>query len=877
MKTTNYLFKSFSLLLFAVFYINAFAENGFKNSSELLKVSNQNIFIENKGQWHPDVLFLYKTGNMDAWITKYGINYTFYKVETDLKYGHEKSHSHYESAKVTGHRVIMEYLNYNINPIGEGKEQLTGKHNYYIGKDANKHAENVNLYQEVSVKNIYDGIDIRYYVDKGYLRYDYIIHPGADASKIQFSFKGQSNDYIKNNNIIFTTRFGNIEIKELQSFQATKKIASKFTKNGSNYSFELGTYDKNKTLVIDPLIYSTFIGGSDYEFANNIAYFSTSGHIFITGKTASTNYDLSTGPFQNTMAGLTDAFVTRLNTSLFGNALVYSTYLGGSGEDEAKSIVVNTTGNAYITGRTFSFDFPTSTSCYQANINGTTDAFITVLTSSGNLNISTYLGGGSEESGNGIAIDNNGNFYVTGYTNSVNFPINNHYQTYQGNKDAFVSKFQSNGSSLLYSTFIGGAGNDEAYDIKVDDSNFAYIVGKTESSISYPVTTGALQTVYGGGTSDGFITKLNSSGNSLIYSTYFGGNDLDVITALDIEPINIFYNIYVTGYTQSNSGFPLSTSAFQNTFGGFTDAFISKISHNGTLSFSTYLGGDGNDFSYDIKVYNGKSYITGYATNNFPTTLGAIYPSYNGSVDGFISQLNSNGDQLLYSTYIGGGSLDNGLTIDVDTVNGNIYAAGLTQSTNFPVSSFTYQNSLDGSVDAFLVKICPMSAYLASAAETDSQNVCINNTITNISYNTVGVSNVSFSGLPSGVTGTFTNNVVTISGSPTTTGIYNYTVTLTSSCGNITKSGTITVNTCTNIEEFTQNQFFEVFPVPNNGNFSITTSKAVTLELIDITGKVLNRYTINENQISIHVNLSEGVYFIRDVENNYFKKIIITK
>jgi hypothetical protein len=877
MKTKNLLVKSLLLLFHIVIYNNIFSKNSFENSSELLKVSTQNIFIENKGQWHQDVLFLYKTGNMDAWITKYGINYTFYKVEMDLIYGHEKSYSHNERDKVTGHRVIMEYLNHNINPISEGKGQLAGKHNYYIGKDANKHAENVSLYQEVVVKNVYDGIDIRYYIDKGYLRYDYVVHPGADASQIEFIFKGQSNDYIKNNHIIFTTRFGNIEIKDLQSFQSTKKIASKFIKKGSNYSFELGAYDKNKTLVIDPLIYSTFLGGSGNEVGKDIAYFSTTGHIFITGKTTSTNYDLSTGPFQNNMAGIADAFVTRLNTGLFGNALVYSTYLGGDADDDAKSIAVNATGNAYITGKTFSSNFPTSTSCYQANRNGATDAFITVLTSSGNLNISTYFGGGSEESGNGIAVDNNGNFYVTGYTNSVNFPINNHYQTYQGNYDAFVSKFQSNGSSLLYSTFIGGAGNDEAYDIKVDSSYLAYIVGKTESSINYPVTTGALQTVYGGGTSDGFITKLNSTGNSLIYSTYFGGNDLDEINALDIEPINILYNIYVTGNTKSNIGFPLTTSAFQTTIGGLSDAFVSKISHNGSLSFSTYLGGAGDDYSKDIKVYNGKSYITGYAANGYPTTLGALYPSYIGFIDAFISQLNSTGNQLLYSTYIGGVSVDNGVTIDVDTLYGGIYAAGLTQSANFPISSFTYQNALDGTVDAFLIKICPMSAYLSSVSGTDTQNVCVNNAISNITYNTVGVGNVSFTGLPPGVSGTFANNEVTISGTPISTGTFNYTATLTSTCGNIIKNGTITVNTCTNVEEFTQNQFFDVFPIPNNGNFSITTSKPVNVEIIDITGKVLNKFYIIENQKSIHANLSEGVYFIKDVDNNYVKKIIVTK
>lgn len=439
----------------------------------------------------------------------------------------------------------------------------------------------------------------------------------------------------------------------------------------------------------------------------------------------------------------------------------------------------------------------------------------------------------------------------------------------------YVTKFQSNGNTLVYSTFIGGSQNDKSYDIVVDGTNAAYVVGATEST-SFPLSMDATQSTYGGGAYDGFITKLNSNGNNILFSTYLGGNDDDQINAIDLSKTNIFYNIHVTGRTAS-SNFPVTTSAYQTGFAGIFDAFVSKISYNGNLAFSTFIGGNGNDNSRDIKVINNMNYITGNTSNSFPTTTGSIDQSFNGVIDVFVSKLNSTGDQLIYSTYIGGSDIDYGLAIDVDTVNGYIYTAGQTYSSDFPLSFLTYQNTLDGSNDAFLAKICPISAYLTSTTGTDSQSVCVNNAIANITYMTSGVTNVTFTGLPGGVNGSFANDVITIAGTPNTAGTYNYSVNISSACGNITQTGTIVVNSCTSIEEFNQKIEFNVFPNPSNGNFQIVTNKPITIEIVDITGKVLNKYYINEKQKSIQENFSEGVYFIRDVDNNYFKKIIITK
>ncbi|MDW8348607.1 MAG: SBBP repeat-containing protein, partial [Bacteroidia bacterium] len=280
------------------------------------------FFIENKGQWHSDVLYLCRMGGLDFWITKYGVNYTFYKIErnkaakfnrsmlSEHKFDHDP-----ENEILLGHRVLFELQNHNPKLSREGKKQLEGYYNYFIGNDPSKHATYVGLYKEAIVKNVYEGIDLRYYFDNGNLRYDFVVQPYADASQIKFKLRGQYSVYTKGEReLCFTTRFGEVAMAELHTYQGSRTVPSKFVKNGDVWQIALGSYDRSKVLVIDPLIYSTYIGGSDIDRGYGIAV-DGSGCAYVTGETMSINYNVTAGVFQTTNGGLYDVFVTKLNTS----------------------------------------------------------------------------------------------------------------------------------------------------------------------------------------------------------------------------------------------------------------------------------------------------------------------------------------------------------------------------------------------------------------------------------------------------------------------------------------------------------------------------------------------------------------------------------
>ncbi len=477
-------------------------------------------------------------------------------------------------------------------------------------------------------------------------------------------------------------------------------IMGKYVKTGSNeLGFEVKGYDHSIPLVIDPVLdYSTFLGGTASEGANAIAV-DGSGNAYVTGETGSINFPTTAGAYQTASgdifvtelnangsalvystflggiggneafgiavdglgnayvtgqtsgsfpttsgayqtifgAGTYDAFVTKLNPS--GNTLLYSTYLGGSGWDQGDGIAVDSSGSAYVTGYTYSTDFPTTTGAYQTTSGGTWDAFITKLNAAGTaLVYSTYLGGSYIDYGYGIAVDSSGNAYVTGTTASTDFPTTaGVYQTtFGGSWDVFVAKLNAAGTVLVYSTYLDGSSSEEGYGITVDSSGNAYVTGSTEST-NFPTTSGAYQTNYGGNI-DAFVTKLNNTGSALLYSTYLGEGNEDHGNAIAVDGSG---NAYVTGYTQSTN-FPTTSGAYQTVFGGNQDAFMMELNAGGSnLIYSTYLGGGASESGLGIAVDgSGNAYVTGYTqSTNFPTTSGAYQTAFGGTCDVFVAKL----------------------------------------------------------------------------------------------------------------------------------------------------------------------------------------------------------------------------------------------
>jgi len=611
----------------------------------------------------------------------------------------------------------MKLLGANPGAGVSGVNEMAGARNYFIGNDATKWQANVPTYAKVKYKSVYSGIDLVYYGNQRQLEYDFVVAPGADPRRILLGLGGarkisvaEDGDLMLAMDAAINEAGREIRWHRPVAYQeqngARREIAAHYVVKGKGrVAFEVAKYDASRPLFIDPLIYSTYLGGAMGATGYGIAV-DSAGNAYVTGTTYSTDFP-TVDPVQAANGGMNDVFVAKFNAA--GSALIYSTYLGGSGNDYGTSIAVDSSGNAYITGYTTSPNFPTVNPLQPVYMGGGTDGFdgfVAKLNPAGSaLVYSTYLGGNGDDSGNGIGADNSGNAYITGYTSSTNFPTMSPFQpVLNGSEDAFITKIDPTGSAFVYSTYLGGSGNDAAYSIAVDSVGNVYLTGSTGSD-DFPVMN-PLQPVYGG-SYDAFATKLNAAGSALIYSTYLGGSATDQGASIVVDSSGA---AYVTGYTYS-ADFPLS-NPFQPTNNGYPDAFVAKLSPSGSsLIYSSFLGGSigGGRFGYvDNYGYGiaadsfGNAYVAGWTdTTNFPT-VNSFQPANGGGrddIDAFVAKVNSSGSALVYSTYLGGSGRDYGYAIAVDS-SGNAYVTGTTGSNNFPTVNPFQPANLGG--DAFV-------------------------------------------------------------------------------------------------------------------------------------------------------------------------------
>ena len=542
----------------------------------------------------------------------------------------------------------MKLVGANPSPRVSGLEELPSRSNYFIGNDPKNWRTNVPHYAKVQYKDVYPGVDLVYYGNQRQLEYDLVVAPGTDPGAIQLAFEGEENLEIDaQGDLVLDSAGGQVRLHKPLVYQQVegvrREISGSYVLTGvRQVGFRVGAYDAGKPLVIDPVLsYSTYLGGIGVGFAIAV---DASGNAYVTGFTGSTDFPTAS-PIQPTFGGGGDAFVMKLNAA--GNDLVYSTYLGGSGTDTGNGIAVDSSGNAYVTGRTDSTDFPTASPIQPAHGGGTPfrDAFVTKLNAAGSaLVYSTYLGGSGREEGNEIGVDAAGNAYVTGFTFSTDFPTASPIQPALGSSfevDAFVTKLNATGSALVYSTYLGGSRSENGNDIAVDASGNAYVTGFTRST-DFP-TVSPIQAANAGGL-DVFVTKLNAAGNALVYSTYLGGSGNEFGQLGDVGAgiaVDASGNAYVTGVTDSLD-FP-TASPIQPTFGGGgDDVFAAKLNAAGNaLVYSTYLGGSGRDSGFDMAVdASGNAYVTGNtASIDFPT-VNPFQPAFGGGVtDAFIAKI----------------------------------------------------------------------------------------------------------------------------------------------------------------------------------------------------------------------------------------------
>ena len=699
-------------------------------SSEIVQAVNAKVqklplhFIENHGQTDAQVAY-YIQGRLSAYFTREGLTLGLQELPPPV----DKAADPAERIKrSTGREARLQEpppkrWAVQVRFVGaaqtmpHGGVKTASTVNYIKGSQS-EWKTGLPTYSDIIYSQVWPGVDVVYSGEGGQIKTTFLVSPGSDPGQIHLAYQGAS--------AVKLTDTGKLEVQtpvggfgeesplvyqDIDGKRVAVDAHYSLTQTGNDewqYGFVLGGYDRSRPLVIDPVLYSTYLGGSGVDLGWSIAV-DGSGNAYVTGLTPSADFPTVNAKLPN-LTGNYDAFVFKLASD--GQTVLYSTFLGGSGDDQGWGIAVDGSGNAYVTGLTTSSNFPTFNAKYP-NLVGGYDAFLLKLGSDGQtVHYSTYLGGNGYDQGWGIAADEGGNAYVTGITYSSNFPaVNAKFPTLIGSQDAFIFKLSSNGQTVLYSTYLGGSGNNEfGSSIAVDVSGNAYVTGNTMSS-DFPTANAKYPNLKG--TDDAFICKLSSDGQTVLYSTYLGGSNYERGQGIAVDGSG---NAYVTGQTGSPD-FPTTHAKYPNHLGGL-DAFVFKLSGDGqTILYSTYLGGNGNDYGWGIAADSGgNAYVTGITySSDFPA-VNANYPSLRGTSDAFLFKLGSDGQTVLHSTYLGGSLDDNGYGIAVDG-SANAYVTGDTKSADFPTSAteqaiISYDPTYQGGGDAFIVKInSPQSAY----------------------------------------------------------------------------------------------------------------------------------------------------------------------
>ncbi len=610
-----------------------------------------------------------------------------------------------------GCTIALEFVGARtVEPVG--REALPWESNFFLGSDPSRWRTGVLSYEEVAFEGLYEGIDLVYRLGPSGIKYEFVVSPGVDPDVIEVGVRGHEGLDIREGALVVSTAAGEILDSGVLAFYADapeELVRCSFELRGPDcYGFHVPAYDRERVLVIDPLVYSTFLGGGDYEEAYGLRV-DDEGSAYITGYVESRDFPTTAGAYDDSINGFVDGFVTKMAAN--GSAIVWSTYLGGNDEDCGYDLDLDASGNVYVGGMSGSSDFPVTPGAYQrTRLGGYYNAFVTKLSSDGrSLRYSTYLGGGDFQYIMGIAVDAGGDAYVSGrlYSygggNATGFPTTQGaFQTIfkGGYVDGFITRFNAAGSDLKYSTLLGGMSSDYITAIDIDASGCAHVAGYTQSS-DFPVTPGAFRSSLSG-RDEGFVSKMAPDGTALRYSTMLGGSDSDAPMDLVVDGQG---RAFIGGYTQS-ADFPTTTGAYQTSSKGNYDGFVTQLSVDGRKALnSTYLGGSDSDFLYGIDIDPSGNVVVGGNTASalFPTTPRAAQTTHDGEYDSFVSKLVANFTELSYSTFLGGSGWDYNEGVRA-LGEWFVYACGGTDSRDFPLKN-AYQTALRGGYDIFVSKL----------------------------------------------------------------------------------------------------------------------------------------------------------------------------
>ncbi len=723
-------------LLFALILIS-FLTYGEKGSSKKNNTSYSNtplLFMENKGQvadfdgkLRPDIKFTAQANGVNLYFSNDGIYYQFQKSALAANQHSKAPETLFPKKSVLASETFrLDMKLEGANPKAKIRKEAESNYyeNYYFAH-CPQGVSGVKGCSKIVYENIYPKIDWVIYTKENKLEYDFIVHPGGNPKSIKITYKYANNISIENNGATkISTPLGELaEAAPVCSLLETnEKIESKFLLTKNSLQFATQKYDPTKTLVIDPvLLWSTYYGGSsyDYGYACNT---DSSGNVFVTGETDSNNGIATSGGFQSSHVAFSDGFIAKFDEN---GTRLWATYFGASDDDFVRTSACDISGNILIGGYTASTFGLSSGGTQNSFGGGQFDGFFAKFSPSGTRLFSSYYGGAADDVIAGCAMDEYGNFYITGTSASTNnisaggIVANSN----AGGNDCFLARFTDTGSRL-WGVYFGGSGDDRAFCCALDKVGEVYISGYTYGSTNLGI--GGFQTTYNAGSNDAFLAKFTMGGLGL-WSTYYGDADSDIGLACATDNSN---NVYLAGRT--NSSFSIASSGFQNIFGGgISDGFLAKFNPQGARIWGTYLGNTGEDLiqSCQTDAYNNvvvcgtTSSTSGIAANGFQNTYGG------GSQDAFVVGLSNNGTRI-FGSYLGGSDNEFGNNCSIDKKN-NIYITGQTASSNFTIVGTAQQASFgSGTYDAFLSKIeNACAATVANINYTGVAYACATNTL----------------------------------------------------------------------------------------------------------------------------------------------------
>lgn len=675
------------------------------------------VFEANRGQSDEQVRFLAR-----------GSGYTLFLTPGEMVLALGGSRPSGDGVTGTGPETVIRLTLRGAQPEPrlEGLENQAGTSNYLLGDSPRRWHTAIPTFGRVRYHEPYPGVDLDFYGNQGQMEYDFVVSPGTDPGVIALGVEGSQGQAIDaNGDLELRTDGGEVRWQRPTIYQeidgVRQMVTGGFALMGTNQvGFHVGRFDPTRPLVIDPvLVYSTFLGGSDLDEGQDITV-DDQGHAYVAGFTTSADFP-SVTPALAPRATANDAFVTKLSTD--GSGLVFSTYLGGSDNDELYGIALDAAGNIYLGGATRSTNFPT-VNPFAAALGGVADIFVAKLSPAGDeILYSTYLGGSvgfldGSDSVIDLTLDATNKVYVTGITTADDFPVSAGAMqgTHGGSEDAYVAKFDleaTGAASLVYATYLGGSDLERGVSIAVDAAGNAYVAGRTDS-LDFPATASAFQTGPQGGPPelanlDAFVAKLSADGSTLLYATYLGGTlgDLAYGIAVDRSGIGL---AYVTGHTYSPD-FPVSAAAFDKTLDGQNDVFVALI-HTGlegeaSRLAATYFGGTSDDVGFGIAVDADANLAVTGATNSidFPVTADAVQSAYGGgALDAYIVRLSPTlVEPPSYSSLLGGAGDDRGLEVAVDA-DGDIFVTGFAEGDGFPATADGFDTTAGGGHDVFVAR-----------------------------------------------------------------------------------------------------------------------------------------------------------------------------